>query len=161
MGYIVMEFIQGDQLDRVPSQNHPTIFQNLANSLFAISTAISPDYPGPQIKEYSEVINSLKREPENHWTQLVKSTHGSMSARDFTSLNEVSNLNSQIASSAIWVCVSGTLLYGMISYISWTVNSLVSIRDSLKCTRCFSLARKKTVALRKVFQVHLTWSTER
>ncbi|KAJ5355695.1 hypothetical protein N7517_010304 [Penicillium concentricum] len=48
MGYIVMEFIHGDPLDKTPIQNQATIIQNLANSLYALSTALSPDYPGPR-----------------------------------------------------------------------------------------------------------------
>ncbi|KAJ6116184.1 hypothetical protein N7523_005550 [Penicillium sp. IBT 18751x] len=48
VGYIVMEFIHGDLLEKVPVQDRSIIIHDLAKAISTLSTAQSPDFPGPR-----------------------------------------------------------------------------------------------------------------
>ena len=50
VGYVVMEFIHGDLLEELPVQDRPNIVHNLAKAICTLSTAQSPDFPGPRAR---------------------------------------------------------------------------------------------------------------
>lgn len=48
LGFIVMEFVHGEPMERILLDNHPNLIQNLAKEIFALATKRPADFPGPR-----------------------------------------------------------------------------------------------------------------